>query len=253
MKLSINNKLGNIVNDGLVLYLDAGIQGSYPGTGTTWADLAGSNNGTLTNGPTYNSANGGSIVFDGANDQVSLPNIPVTSSFTFEAWVNTDNRTLARQYIYTKQRNPPSGWQYTFQQMQGIYLNYGAPTASTNCTLIVNFASTGAGGTSFYIDSNVISSNNTWYHVVATMNNGTVAMYVNGVSYTATQHITTSYSATTTPGIFTPNDCQIGGRYDGNAADPFDGKIAIVRDYNRALSASEIAQNFEVTRGRFGI
>ena len=58
-----------IVTSGLVLALDAADRNSYPGSGTTWTDLSGNaNNGTLTNGPTFNSANGGSIVFDGTND-----------------------------------------------------------------------------------------------------------------------------------------------------------------------------------------
>jgi hypothetical protein len=65
-----------IVTDGLVLYLDAANTRSYPGTGTTWSDLSrGGNNGSLINGPTFNSANGGSIVFDGSNDYVDCGNI----------------------------------------------------------------------------------------------------------------------------------------------------------------------------------
>ena len=61
-----------IVTNGLVLYLDAANKKSYPGSGTTWTDLSGNNNtGTLTNGPTFDSNNGGSIVFDGTNDYVS--------------------------------------------------------------------------------------------------------------------------------------------------------------------------------------
>jgi hypothetical protein len=60
-----------IVTDGLVLYLDAGNVKSYPTTGTTWTDLVGVNNGVLTNGPTFNPSNGGSIVFDGTNDYVN--------------------------------------------------------------------------------------------------------------------------------------------------------------------------------------
>jgi hypothetical protein len=63
----------NIVTDGLVLYLDAANQKSYPGTGTTWNDLSGNgNNGTLVNGPTFNSDNNGSIVFDGVDDYVNF-------------------------------------------------------------------------------------------------------------------------------------------------------------------------------------
>ncbi len=67
-----------IVRDGLVLCLDAGNSKSYPGSGTTWTDLSGNrNNGTLTNGPTFNSDNGGSIVFDGANDYVQFTSVSV--------------------------------------------------------------------------------------------------------------------------------------------------------------------------------
>ena len=65
------NNSKQIVRSGLVLHLDAARPASYPGSGTTWTDLSGQgNNGTLTNGPTYSSANGGSIVLDGTNDDV---------------------------------------------------------------------------------------------------------------------------------------------------------------------------------------
>ena len=61
----------SLVMNGLVLALDAANPKSYPGSGTTWTDLSGrGNTGTLTNGPTYSSANGGSLVFDGTNDYV---------------------------------------------------------------------------------------------------------------------------------------------------------------------------------------
>jgi hypothetical protein len=60
-----------VESSALQLYLDAGNASSYPGSGTAWTDLSGnSRNGTLTNGPTYSSDNGGSIVFDGSNDFV---------------------------------------------------------------------------------------------------------------------------------------------------------------------------------------
>ena len=86
----------NIARDGLVLYLDAGSPNSYQGSGTTWRDISKfyQNNGTLTNGPTFSSANGGSIVFDGVDDYVGIPNNssinPNSGSFTIICWVNTD-------------------------------------------------------------------------------------------------------------------------------------------------------------------
>ena len=66
------------ITDGLVLCLDAANRKSYPGSGTTWTDLSGrGNTGTLTNGPTYSSANGGSIVFDGTDDIVNTSYVSV--------------------------------------------------------------------------------------------------------------------------------------------------------------------------------
>jgi hypothetical protein len=77
-----------VVTDGLVLALDAADTNSYPGSGTTWNDLSGNGNtGTLTNGPTYSSDNGGSIVFDGTNDYVPLVNnLGDPQQFTIEFW-----------------------------------------------------------------------------------------------------------------------------------------------------------------------
>ena len=80
-----------IVTDGLVLYLDAANNRSYPGTGTTWSDLVGSNNGTLNNGPTFSGANGGSIVFDGSDDYINMGDIlSAPSSLSIFSWVNCD-------------------------------------------------------------------------------------------------------------------------------------------------------------------
>jgi hypothetical protein len=76
-----------IVTSGLVLCLDAANRKSYSGTGTTWSDLSGNNyNGTLTNGPTFNGANGGSIVFDSTDDFVNVGNIGTITSFTVLVW-----------------------------------------------------------------------------------------------------------------------------------------------------------------------
>ena len=79
----------NIVKRGLVFNLDAGTIESYPGSGTSWYDMSGNeNHGTLTNGPTYNSANQGSVVFDGTNDYVTTTDVHHgTSEFTLESWV----------------------------------------------------------------------------------------------------------------------------------------------------------------------
>ena len=83
----------SIVTNGLVLSLDAADKNSYPGSGTVWTDLSGNNIiGTLTNGPTFNSQNGGSIFTDGTDDWISTPySGSAADSYTFSAWFNNDN------------------------------------------------------------------------------------------------------------------------------------------------------------------
>ena len=79
---------GGIVKDGLILDLDAAKRDSYPSSGTVWNDISGfQNNGTLINGPTFNSSNGGSIVFDGVDDYVQCAgSFPLTSA-TIITWI----------------------------------------------------------------------------------------------------------------------------------------------------------------------
>jgi hypothetical protein len=93
-----------IVTDGLVLYLDAANRYSYPGSGTTWSDISrGGNNGTLVNGPTFSTDGGGSIITDGIDDGIfinTFPNIPVkNSSFTvvFDDDIQSGDRRLFAQ------------------------------------------------------------------------------------------------------------------------------------------------------------
>ena len=91
-----------IVTSGLVLCLDAANKRSYPGTGTTWTDLSGnSNNGTLTNGPTFSAGNQGSIVFDGTNDYAyqSLFTNAITTTLTFDVWVKFSDAGSSGRYI----------------------------------------------------------------------------------------------------------------------------------------------------------
>jgi hypothetical protein len=94
-----------IITDGLVLYLDAANTRSYPGSGTVWSDLSrGGNNGTLRNGPTFNSGNGGSIVFDGVNDYASFPNNTNLDNqkITMENWVYPTITLSQQGFIFEK-------------------------------------------------------------------------------------------------------------------------------------------------------
>jgi hypothetical protein len=71
-KMLVNREYETIVTDGLVFMVDAGFTPSYPGSGTAWNDLVGDDNGTLENGPTFDSGDGGSIDFDGSDDLVDF-------------------------------------------------------------------------------------------------------------------------------------------------------------------------------------
>jgi hypothetical protein len=213
---------GNIVTQGLVLNLDAAIQGSYPKTGSTWFDISNNgNNGTLTNGPTYNSDNFGSIVFDGTDDYVTFSQVPsLTNQLTMECWFylnaiqsQNQNRLISNADYYV------------------IYL------ASTSQ---LAFYMEGNGG---YLYSTGNSFLNSWNHIVATYNGSNRSIYINGV-------LKSTMSAT--GNIFNGNILNIGA-YQNQSAYTINGRMPIMRIYNKGLSSTEVQQNFNALRGRYGI
>jgi len=220
-----------IVTSGLILALDAADKKSYPGSGTAWNDLSGNNlNGTLTNGPTFNSTNGGSIVFDGTNDYVTFTAVnPTVSAFsceTFFQWSNIgDNKNSLISLCY---EYPNKG-----------YLIRQNNATATNGKVIV-FTDN---GTETYITSTQILLTNIWYHLVVVQNSGTCLIYINGVL--------DSSQSLANPVLGTTSNTLI-GRRDANGA-YLEGKVALSRIYNKTLTATEINQNFQVQRNRFGV
>jgi hypothetical protein len=227
-----------IVTNGLVLNLDCGNRLSYPTSGTTWTDLSGFvNNGTLTNGPTYNPNNLGSIVFDGTDDYVSVgDNITLTntSAISINMWVNsTDVQTRFNDVI-------------------------GKGTSDSNeeyCILIGNtflYFDVGDGGGP-YIQSTTTFLNNVWYNICCTHNriggSSSLIGYVNGRALP---------DFVRNPGTL-PNDnnypISIGKRfYNSNPySRMFKGNIPITQIYNRALTSTEILQNYNALKSRFGL
>jgi hypothetical protein len=212
-----------IVTDGLVLCLDAANQRSYPKSGTTWSDRsANGHDGTLTNGPTFNSANGGSVVFDGSNDYVARPNfIGTTSTFSVCHWIklaaNQTTRTIFSNYT-SSNRGWVTGISDNSQNVVKFYLGNGVHLYASSA-----------------LDINV------WYLVSVTYDNGNPKIYIN-------ETLNNSSSATVVFGpTLYPND--IGRLGDGRQY--FHGSIANVFVYNRALTADEIRQNYEATVGRY--
>ena len=228
----------DIVRDGLVLYLDAGSPNSYQGTGTVWKDISkvNQNNGTLVNGPTFSSANGGSIVFDGVDDRVSRNiSLDTGQNFTACAWIYPTLLGTTRRAVI--------GNGYPFSGRQGWLLCTAG--FGTNNTF---FMSIGNDIVYNVADANTLSLN-TWQYITTSVTNGgeTIRLYKNGVE--------TSYSRTLLgSGTITYNNNQfyIGFR-DTNTNDPYTGNISNVQIYNRALTATEVLQNYNATKGRFGL
>lgn len=210
-----------MVTNGLVLCLDAGNIKSYPGSGTAWTDLSGNgNNGTLTNGPTFSSSNGGNIVFDGVDDYVT-GSIPSLSTWTMSIW------------YYSLEINVASAY-YPFGLLSGNSIGFGGTFASIQNKWYYRMTDG-----SVHIGPSITI--NTWYNLVVTKTSTIYNLYTNGLislsDQTGLDTTTTSYS--------------IGRRVEGVL--PAKGYVANANVYNRVLSASEISQNFNALRGRFGI
>ena len=237
MRFNKSKSKGNIVTDGLVLYLDAGIKGSYPGSGTTWTDLAGSNDGTLTNGPTFSSGNGGSIDFDGSNDVVNVADnasLRLTSAMTLEViWKGQSSST-----------NAAGVGKFGSSGQRGYML------AVNNAGRVVFFVASNS-TTFFSVGVDSVNNPAVWSHYCGVYTPSTsLVLYKDGsqIGINTTGIPASQYSNNGLP-------FQVGGRGDAVPGLDyfFDGNIAIARIYNRALSATEVTQNFEANRNRFGI
>jgi hypothetical protein len=221
MGVSYNPK---IVTDGLALCLDAGNTKSYPGSGTTWTDLSGNvRNGTLTNGPTYSSDVGGSIVFDGSNDFVQCSGSLTVTSATFVAWIRRNGSQSAYGGILFSRGTNTTGMGFYSSQQVGYHWNDDRFTWESGLTI----------------------PNLTWCMVALSVTSTAATAYLCQASGITTATNTVSHTSSVLDDIKIAQDDQ-GGRF-------FNGNIAIAKLYNRALSASEIQQNFDAIRRRFGI
>ena len=224
-----------IVTDGLVFAVDAANKKSYPGSGTTWTDLAGSNNGTLTNGPTFDSGNGGSIVFDGSNDYVTVSatnfNTVLTDAITLETFINLSS-TSGYQQIGGGQDNTLYRYTAAFNWNQ-----VGEPNK-------LGFDLEAANGQVRLVSTSTYTSNN-WLHLVGTYDGSTVKFYVNNIL---------EDTDTGTSGNINDFDGFILGRdINFSAGRVLNGKMACYKVYNRALSSTEITQNYNALKSRFGL
>ena len=230
---AIKSRFANtIVQQGLVLNLDAGNPYSYAGAGTTFYDVSGNGKiGTLTGGVTYSSLYGGDFILDGVNGyiQTNLNQNTDNAQITWEAWFWD---------------NSPGG----FVSNTAIISNYG-PDATTPFTIlhifdngIPLFGQRNNSATQDEIYGLTSICNSVWHHVVGVVDSSNMLIYVDGVL----QQTKTKITGTTTSG----QNLVIGGNHLGRYQSC---RIASARCYNIALSAAQVLQNYNATKGRFGL
>jgi len=232
-----------IVTDGLVFCVDAGDKMSYPGAGTTWTDLSKNrNNGTLTNGPTFDSANGGSIVFDGTNDTVICTNNNLGDKFdlnqphTFMFWINKLSNSRSRGILRVENSSGDPALSVLFNKEGGsaniAWLPYNTSNqANESDTASSSFSLNKWQHLCFRHTGNTVTANMQWY------------ANAEEVSYRS-RYAGAHSSMRTLDGEIKIGDSESHNRF-------LDGSLANMLLYNRRLTPDEIRQNYNATRGRF--
>ena len=224
----------NVVTDGLVCYFDGGNRKSYPSTGTVWADVASGNDGTLTNWVDGDFTNDkmGYLGFDGSDGYCAVPGATVDfrDKMSLFAWVNFNS--LSGSGVAWIGKIKASNAQYA--------LEYTA--SKFKVALYV-------GGWKGF-QSGFSLSTGTWYYLGFTYDRVNVKTYANGVF--APNDGTDSPSAQTDPISGDSLNLTIGGGgWNGGVTRDANVEIALVKLYNRALTAAEVLQNYNATKGRF--
>jgi hypothetical protein len=216
----------NIVKDGLVFYLDAGSPNSFypPTAGATWKDTSGNGHiGTLTNGPTYDSANGGTIVFDGVDDYVSTNYNTALTDFTVGVWFKSTN---------------VSGYQRVLDK------NYTSGFWIGRNTTLANSWGGGICEPTAPYGRFITLTDNQWHYIVFRRLGTTHTVFGDGIINTTSGTVPATALSTSTLAL---------GREFTVGPSVFKGNISFTHMYNRALSDQEILQNFNATRARFGL
>jgi len=221
---TVSTATPTIVTDGLQLYLDAGITASYPGTGTTWNDLSGKgNNLTLVNGPVWSSSDGGYFTFDGVNDYVSNLNFTTQfsgSNFTYVGVLRYDNKSNSYHNIFdTYNSVNPMLWVNTASKLEADQsAGYTSALSYTGQTIQVamSHSNTAGEGVKLYVNGTYLGGNTAAQGAIG--NNGRISIYRRESS---------------------------GNWYKGRGYN--------LMMYNKVLSASEVLQNYNALKSRYGI
>ena len=226
-----------IVNDSsLLFYLDAVNTKSYVSGSTTWTDISkGGNNGTLVNGPTFSSADGGSIVFDGTDDycNVPIPAVPTGNQATVSFWT---------KFNVTQASSIFSAYNSAGQRQINIHLTWSDSIVYWDC---------GASGSTYdRINSSTLTTaqKTGWHNWVFTKDaiTGTMVIYLDSISLASGTGKTNTIGAISTAS----KRCAIAS-FDDTLY--YSGNISSMLLYNRVLSTTEITQNYNTHKSRYGL
>ena len=230
----------NMITRGLIGYWDANNTASYPGTGTTWSDLSGNGyTGTLTNGPTYTSNNGGGIVLDGVNDYVTTTyTAAIGNNFTVAAW------------CYPTAVGQSVGSEVVHKAYSATTNSFGIDYLSTSKfrfgTINNTTGSTVTGATTCSI--------NNFYYVALSFggdaSDKTIRGYINYQNNMINDALLTNAN---NPSFNASYAVNFGTFVPSPANNYWTGNIYAVQLYNVSLTENEIQTNFDAMRGRFGI
>jgi len=226
----------NVVTDGIKFYWDAANRRSYPGTGTSWDDMVKSKPASINNA-TFTNQKGGYIELDGTNDDVTIAN---DADFTMPAgdWTlciwcadlggNADKRHIIGTYganprwIIRDTDDGAAGWAFMTK-------------------------SASAGWNRTYSTVDIQDTDDEWHYLVVTGSSGggsgSIKLYTDGVDTSLSSSYALESITRTTTTIYMGNAA--GGGHD------LEGNIASVAIYNRVLTAAEVKQNYNATKGRF--
>jgi hypothetical protein len=220
------------VSNGLVLCLDAANKRSYPGTGTTWTDLSGnSNNFSLINGPTFSNTNLGNIVFDGTDDYLLISSLvwDYNVNFTIQFWFNTNSLGGA------------NGYGLFFNGSTGANTNRVQIAGDSNGSIYLNTVGSSVGDD--FVSAAGLVTVGKWFNFAAVRNSGVITTYLNGTSVASGN---VNYSVSQQSNLY------VGFVRSSGALWYLNGRMSSILINNRVLTASEILQNYNAVKSRFG-
>ena len=239
--MSAMNNIPNLVTNGLVLYYNPASVSSYPGSGTSVTDLSGRGlSGTMSNVTFTNPY----FAYNGSSSQVSIADNsllePGSGDWTMEAWFNT-----------TAFKTGSAGVILGKFDSGGLSQDVSYSIRTNNTGVVYAQIGSGSGsGDTLYINSTSYQTVlDTWAQVVYVFTNvaaNTLETYINGASIGTVTHSLPSI-------LNTANGLYIGSYNNGEYSQWFNGRIGIVRLYNRALLAAEVKQNYVINKGIYGL